>query len=401
MIVNISAFLDKRRQKKDNTYPLKLRLTVDRKRYYYPITDITEKDWLKIEKGKYLSDDQRSVQIKVSETLSKAQEAIDRMNVFSKTVFENHFYNKIPEDPSILQAFDHKINILRENEQIGTMQAYVCAKSSIIDFFSNETKLTEISADNLASYEKSMLANGRSINTVSLYLRSLRHLYHLFDIPKKYFPFGSKKYQISKKAKMKTFLTKEEINKIFTYNFDEHSDLFAYYVSLWKLSFLAQGAQIADIARLKNENITDQEIYFYRRKTQRTRRADLKPIICPLHPEAKIIIDRYRNSDKSPNAYLFPILNEQANEEEHKQKIHTLRKCINKRMKTLGLALGINKKITTASSRDAFANILYQNGEPLGLIGEALGHTNPKTTMNYIAGFNHDKKLKTYDGIFE
>ena len=400
MNVIASAFLDTRRKKKDNTYPLKLRIMDDRKRHYYPLLDISESDWKKIEKGKYLSDYQRSVQIKVSEAISKAQKAIDDLEIFSKTAFENLYYNRLADDPTLKQAFDHKIQKLKENNQIGSKQAYETAKSSLVSFFSDETRLTEITLQLLNSYEESMVSKGKSINTVSLYLRNLRHLFHLFNIPQKHFPFGKNKYQISKKSKLKDFLSKEDINRIFKYDLSKHDESFAYYVSLWKFSFLTQGAQIADIVRLRNKDVKKEEIHFYRRKTQRTRRTDLKPIVCPVHEKARKIIDTYRNDDKSPDAYLFPFLTGINDEEKQKQKIHTLRKCINKRMEVIRVKLGIEMKIITASSRDAYANLLYQNGQPIGLIGEALGHTDPKTTMNYIAGFNHDKKLKTYDGIF-
>ena len=48
MSVSIAIVLDTRRVKKDNLYPVKLRVTIDRKREYYPtIYDLSKEDYQK------------------------------------------------------------------------------------------------------------------------------------------------------------------------------------------------------------------------------------------------------------------------------------------------------------------------------------------------------------------
>ncbi len=54
--------------------------------------------------------------------------------------------------------------------------------------------------------------------------------------------------------------------------------------------------------------------------------------------------------------------------------------------------LGIDKKITTYVARHTFSTVLKRSGASTEYIQEALGHTDVKTTENYLDSF--EKKVK-------
>ncbi len=54
--------------------------------------------------------------------------------------------------------------------------------------------------------------------------------------------------------------------------------------------------------------------------------------------------------------------------------------------------LGIEKKVTTYVARHTFSTVLKRSGTSTEFIQEALGHTNMKTTENYLDSFEKEMK---------
>ncbi len=61
-------------------------------------------------------------------------------------------------------------------------------------------------------------------------------------------------------------------------------------------------------------------------------------------------------------------------------------------MLKIGNCLGIDKKLTTIVSRHTFSTQLKRSGATVEYIQESLGHTDKKTTENYLDSF--DKEVK-------
>lgn len=61
-------------------------------------------------------------------------------------------------------------------------------------------------------------------------------------------------------------------------------------------------------------------------------------------------------------------------------------------MKGIARKLEITNDITTYAARHSFATVLQRSGASTEFISEALGHSNVKTTQNYLAGFEDDRK---------
>ena len=62
-------------------------------------------------------------------------------------------------------------------------------------------------------------------------------------------------------------------------------------------------------------------------------------------------------------------------------------------MKGIAETLGIDSSLTTYVARHSFATVLLRHTKNPLLVGNALGHSDIKTTQSYFAGFE-DETLK-------
>lgn len=160
----------------------------------------------------------------------------------------------------------------------------------------------------------------------------------------------------------------------------------------WLFSYFGNGMNVKDIVLLKNKNIQGDYLVFERAKTERTLRTDKKPITVFITEDMKAIIDRWANKDKSQNNYLFPILELGISPLEQFETTLLFISLINSWMKKITENLGINKKATTYVARHTFSTVMKRSGVSTEYIQEALGHTDIKTTENYLGSF--DKEVK-------
>ena len=155
---------------------------------------------------------------------------------------------------------------------------------------------------------------------------------------------------------------------------------------------------VKDVAYLKYKDIEDEYFVFIRAKTALTTRHDPKPITVYLSEGMKAIIDRWGNKDPSPNNYVFSILEPGMTALEQHYCCRSFVKFINDRMKKMGRQLGITRKATTIVSRHSFSTQLKRSGASTEFIQEALGHTDKKTTENYLDSFENSVK-KEFAGM--
>jgi len=254
--------------------------------------------------------------------------------------------------------------------------------------------LQDITPSFLQSYENYMIKEGSSISTVGIYLRQLRAIINKAikegAFPANLYPF--KKYQIPASRNIKKALNEDDLKLLFNYTpirVDETKAL-----DFWKLSYLCNGMNFADIIALKRENMNGNFLNFLRVKTIRTKKKDLTPIKVALHPTAKQIIEKYKNQDTN-SPYLFHILEPNLNATTIKNRCKRFIKWVNERMERIRKELKIDKELTTYSARHSFSTVLMRKGVSTQFIKESLGHSSITVTENYLASFNDDVKLET------
>jgi integrase/recombinase XerD len=244
-----------------------------------------------------------------------------------------------------------------------------------------------------------MKQDEKSPTTISINTRCVRKLYNdaikRGDAKRELYPFGNEDkslYQPPEARNIKKALSKKDLKKIFEYQVEEGSpEQFARDIFIF--SYLGNGMNLNDIFRLKYSNIHNGEIVFIRQKTASRRR--IKPIAVPLDEDMRRIIDTCGTKPMVPNNYIFNVLIDGLTPEQETARIKQATKQTNKYLKHIAKKIGIDENISTYYARHSFASVLKLSGEDIAYISEALGHSNLKTTENYLSSFDSEKRKES------
>lgn len=399
MNVIASIVPDKRRQKENNTFPMKLRITFKGERKYYSTGyDLTEQGWEDIKKGTTRRD-LRETAKSLAKIQVDAQKCCDELDSFSFLKFESAYFPKSIINKDLQSIFDAQIKELKLNGQIGTATSYNCACVSLHKFKST-LKLEHITPEFLRHYERWLIGEGRSVTTVNMYVRTLRSVLNIAIqegiMSVDDYPFGKRKYMIPAGRNIKKALTLEEIGKIYNYSAENGSNA-ERCRDYWIFIYLCNGINVKDLCLLKYANINGDFITFQRAKTVRTKRSNSEPIRISLKEEAQRVIAKWGQQPLTTDTYVFPCLKKEMTPEQERNQIQLLTHLINDHMKAIAKSLGMNKSVTTYYARHSFATILKNSGVSTEFISEALGHSSLVTTKNYLAGFEQEAIKKVTD----
>lgn len=399
---------DKRIARKDDTYAVKLRITFNRKQQYYPLNvHLSVEDWERVQQANPRGE-AKQLKLVFNNFEQKAVEIIRNLESFSFAAFEKQFLNESKyAKGDVFSYFESYIKELADDERIGTSESYKNAYVSIKNFVNDKRRNTlpfeNITPEFLSAYEKWMLTNGKSATTVGIYTRSLRTILNLAiedgKMKQEDYPFSKRKYQIPASRNVKKAADKSEIKKIVEYI--PKTEFEAWGRDMWLFSYLCNGANVKDIVLLQEKNMNAKSIQFVRAKTERTTKQDLKPIVVIRIPKINEIIEKWGVKNRSQNTFVFGLINENDNAIQRRNKIKDITKRINKYMKRIGEALGIEIDLKTYAARHSFATILKRSGVSSEFISESLGHKDLKTTENYLDSFEDEMKLEFQNKLLE
>ncbi len=398
--VLIATVLEDRTPKKDNTYPIKLRITYRRKqRYFSTGISLDKNEFIKImngnPKGKL-----KEMRLYLNSFEQKAIDVIDAIKEFSFNEFRNIFSGEKEKKNDVFYLFENYVASLLKEDRIKTASSYNSASRSIKKFRGNKKlSLNDITPELLKQFEKQMLNQGSSITTVGIYLRSLRTIMNIAMsegiISQVDYPFGRYKYQIPSSKNIKKAFPISVVQRIFEYKTVTPEEEKA--KDFWIFSYLCNGINMKDIALLKNKNInsTEKKIQFIRSKTEKTSRLNLKPISVFITTDIQKIIKKWRTNDKTPEAFVFPVLKENMNAIDQTRKIEQFIRTTNRYLKRIGKKFELEIKFTSYTARHSYATIMKRSGAPALFISDSLGHSSLKTTENYFDSFE-DESMEKY-----
>lgn len=398
--VTTAIVQDTRIKKKDGTYAIKLRLTYNREQKYYPIGKfLTEAEWQTLKSGKHRNKKLKELEIYFAAIENKAVTIIDKMNVFSFPGFLNQFNTQASSKSSVLDALSLRRQKFTAKNSINTAVTFQSTVASIEEFLktTKKKKLTffDVTPEWLKSYEKWMLATGRSHTTIGIYLRNLRTVINqaVDDglLPKENYPFKRGKYQIPDGKNSKKALSISDIEKLFSYTPSDRNEYLA--LNYWLFSYLCNGMNMVDIANLKFKNIKGSNIEFIRQKTKDTTK-EVPVIKVLLLPEIQQIIDRIGNQDNTPENFIFPVFKAEYTELEKHKRLKQHIKNTNKYIRRIARSLSIDEAITTYWARHSYGTILKRSGAPIEFISEQLGHQSTKVTQHYLDSFEDEQREK-------
>jgi site-specific recombinase XerD len=396
LIATTGFILDKRRKKAGDVYPVKLRVIFNRQnRLYGTVFDFTSADFDKI-MGAKPREEYKAIRKNLDKVEDKAIEIIKKLRGFTFSEFGYKFTGKTTDPQNVFHVFDEYITELEKEDRIGTANSYMCALSSLKKFHPKETlSFQEVTTAFLKNFETWSILNGNSQTTVGIYLRSLRTIYNI-AISRKIadqddYPFGRKKYELPAPRNIKKALSIPELKKIF--EFEPDNKTMKYHRDLWLFSYLCNGANIKDICLLKYSDIKGDSIIFRRAKTIITNRKS-KPIIATYTDHIRLIIEEWGDKSMKPEAFIFPVLNNDESERRIKEKVAMLVKQMNKYIDDVAKTCGIASRVTTYTARHSFATVLKRSGISTSYIAEFLGHADEKTTESYLGSIEDPERKK-------
>ena len=291
---------------------------------------------------------------------------------------------------------------LQRTGQERTARAYMTACRVLIHFNKGcDVALKHLNSCLIKEFENWLRGRGRSMNTISYYMRMLRAIYRkairerLIDA-KRDNPFEGvftgfeetrkraldveqlrELYQLDFSSLLEQQGTKEETGA----ENETPTDKGLY--DCWRYFFFcfhARGMSFVDMAYLRKDNIRHGVISYYRKKTGKKLEITLTPIL-------KRIIDSFEKEVKySP--FVFPIINNP--NKPQRLQYETGLKTQNKRLKRLAKLANIELDwgLSTHVSRHSWATMGKKQNLPLSVISEGLGHHSEKMTYTYLASFD-------------
>jgi hypothetical protein len=278
--ITASIILDLRRPKDNNSFPLKYRVTHNRRQSYYPCMNMTVELYDKLH-GDVRKREYTKTKKQIQDGLKRITDIIDELvkeGTFSLEGLDKRL-SKGKTD-SLITAFDNRIKELDDNGKVGSSVWYTSARNSIKKYTSKPLKFSDLTPEWLKKYETHLLDDGKEFTTVSIIMRAIRAIMNigLRDgiITSVQYPFTIKnngKYQIPEGEGRKIALSEAQLYDVIDYELIPDDEI---YRDLWIFSFYCNGANIGDMLRFKYDDIKGNCIEWYRGKTIDTDKKKIK-----------------------------------------------------------------------------------------------------------------------------
>ena len=395
---SVKVILRKDKVLASGKYPVMLRVTFNRKPKYYVLKG--ENTTLSCELHKWNKDigrfnrDKKSNQF-LDQYELKANEVLRQLehSDFSFTAFENRYFKRY-DTQSISSFFSYLIEKLKAENRLSSASSYRDTRNRLSEFKS-DSSFQDINLRFLESFERHLHEKGNSINSIGIYMRTLRAVYNkaiteeiINDVN---YPF--KKYKIKTGNPSKRALTKEDMVKLMNSKQKKNSRKW-HSLNYFIFSYLTRGMNFKDMVLLKwNENILGDRIVYIRAKTANTKKS-LDPNIIKLEPEIQNILNQYPKA----NDFVFPVLEPELPASTIRHRIKNRLKRLSKDISEIAADLKINHadKITFYWARHTYATTLKRSGISTAVISEALGHNSEATTKAYLDKFEQTEIDNTF-----
>ena len=284
---------------------------------------------------------------------------------------------------------------LREKKHYSTAKSYQDALNSFKCFCGMEKiPYSYINRDTLLCYQSWLLGGGRSLNTVSTYMRRIRHIYNL-AVEANEAPFVPNLFKdvfTGVESKRKKALPREMLERMFNAPLGDPS-LRRVQLTV-RLMFAFSGIAFVDLAHLKWENIRDGILQYHRQKS-----GSLIQLEIP--SGALRLLDELSACTAKESFYLFPFLSGTRTGEAAYKEYNRILSRFNHDLKLLARSTGVTLPVTSYTIRHSFASFLKEQDVSIEVISELLGHKSIKTTQIYLKSFSLERLSKVNRNCFE
>jgi integrase len=297
-------------------------------------------------------------------------------------------YRNVMTDNTIVAFAEKLATALDTSGHFRTAKAYRCAAARLHAFSGMRLlNFEHLTAHLLGDFQQALKAEGRSMNTVSFYMRTLRSIYHKAVAEGR---VGRRTESLfagvytGVSATRKLALTHAELAMLSAFDPTEGGvktrqqqlpDYLGEALAMFLFCYHARGMCFVDMANLKKSDLVGGTIRYRRSKTGQ--RIEVKVL-----PAMRRIIDWFARRG-SGSRYMFPILDEKRGD--INLQYESGLRLQNMHLKKIAARCGISKRLSTHCARHSWATVAKSAGLPLAVISEGLGHSNQRTTEIYLA----------------
>lgn len=325
--------LDTRVKKRDEKYNLAVRVSNGSDIMYINLQKMTAKQHENVFVRKSMDLESINFRENCNQYKSKCEKIFNQLKPFNKERFRDLFWETDKTGTLLLkELFDlfltnnDEIKLKTRNHFRGTL--------NVLETYKNGISVMDITPAFLKKFEKSKMDDGCSRATVDSHLRNLRRIINYFKnevklIPEQYdYPFGRGGYSISSFFPTKIVLKESEIQAIIDKTVFDNPEQ-EYSRDIFMLAYYCNGCNFVDLLRMRWDQIIGNYIIFMRKKTETTRKNNIKDIVVPVDGKLQAILDKVGDKD-SP--FILGLVKEGYSESSFENKNHKIKQQINKHL---------------------------------------------------------------------
>ncbi len=433
-MASVKLVLRKNKKRSDNTCPIAIRITKDRKtRYIFTGKYVQEKEWdSNHARVKRSHENSARLNAFLRKKLSEVEAINDTAEITEESLSAKQIKKKAKRQSSTVSFFQlacerirnkslegiysvakSELSILYNIQEFLTQNTALSKQQAIAEIkqrrkvrISNavkgiqtmESDLNVFSADTSLGFEdidmafinrfKSFCAayleqKKRTITNQLIFIRTMYNLAIKENIiDGKTYPFGGENEKIRIRSGNKIGLTSDEIKRVEALALEEGSSIW-HTRNVWLFAFYFAGVRISDVLEMKWSDFMDGRLYYQMNKNE-------KPVSLKIPEKAHKILAFYAKDKASNSDFVFPFLKKAdiTNKRDVYTKVRNATKLLNKYLKRIAGICGIEKNLSNHIARHSFGNIAGDAIHPL-MLQKLYRHTDLKTTINYQANFIH------------
>ncbi len=393
----------RKKQNKDGTYPLAVRITKDRKSSYVHVGHHIQESFWDEKNRKVKKSHPNSIRLNnlLSKKLSEAEDNLLDMEVQKNDISSQVIKSRLKTSKTSSFFAQGDIHLAALKKQ-GKFNQYSNDSGRISSFrqFLNDSDISfqQITVLLLNKYRAYLKAKKLSEQTIVNYLTIIQTQFNkaiaagIVDV--KYYPFGRDKIKLKSPRSLKIGLSPEEVKlleglKLPKDSTEHHAR------NLWLIAFYFAGMRASDVLRLKWADFQNDRLYYSMGKNE-------KPGSLKVPEKALKILSEYRGKNYAHDL-VFPYLEmlpDLKDTFEVQRRISAVIQKLDASLKDIAKEVGITKKLTMHIARHTFGNI---SGDkiPIQMLQKLYRHTSITTTIGYQANFIHKDADEALDAVIE
>ncbi len=369
-MTTVKLVLDKRRKKKSGAYPLVIRIRKTGK--YVDVLTNQELHEHQFDDKRELVLGNKSLNKFLQREVDICKDKIIQLEQqYDEVYFEQIkalFVKNQKAEQTIAEFWQNEAMRLIEIGKAGNASVYISCLNGLKRVMNLNITFKELKHMHLLDAETKLLKNGVKLNTLSVYMRTLRAICNkaiLVDlVDQSWYPFF--RYKIKKGKSVPRTLNLDQMKRYFNLELSEHHPLYRS-LCIGKLIFLLRGINFKDMVKLTNKNLKGDRIVYERSKTKTLysigMEEEIKELLENLFKGGETLIgvmdDKFNLLDQN-----IQVL------KRYEQHLHV----VNNHLKKIGKLLELDVRLSTYVMRYSYANIARSIGISVEEISYLLGH---------------------------